>query len=446
MNLVTIAKYLYLLLTNQFRQNSNQTKYQKNKPMLSSEGNQIDTATTRQQMFTSLQTHLPPGTDHEQVFLIMDSLLSFEVCLHHQIVPLNIEENNILVGMVHPDDGDALNYVGPILSYMNLYMVVQQITDESHRATMSAYLNYKNTIPFNLKKYPPLERLFSKKAAPVISQSLANTEVVENTKSHNQTTFIHVPSEIREIREVGSRQLIEQAENLLPIPETDGTLSNPNCLIPLKISSEADIASMVEIPKVFSPVDVLATLPAKRLLEELLGRILAGGIGRLYLERQSDQGRILWSDNGVLQSVLDKLPLSIFQGVLNELKQITALPNTNATEVQQREKEFLYQQKRLLLRLRVMPGTYGQEATLQVLRGAALKFYQQQKLTHLSRNTIETIQQLARMLRELQDRLLLDSDPNMQQLKAINNLSQLMERVDREIKILTDQNLPPENS
>lgn len=414
--------------------------------MLSSESNQIDTTTTRQQMFTSLQTHLPPGTDHEQVFLIMDSLLSFEVCLHHQIVPLNIEENNILVGMVQPDDVDALNYVEPILSYMNLHIVVQRITDDSHRATMSAYLNYKNTIPFNIKKYPPLERLFSKKAAPVIGQSLSNAEVVENTKSHHQTEFIHVPPEIREIREVGSKQLIEQAENLLPIPEADGTLSNPNCLIPLRISSEIDIASMVEIPKVFSPVEVLVTLPAKQLLEELLGRILAGGIGRLYLERQSDQGRILWSDNGVLQSVLDKLPLSIFQGVLNELKQITALPNTNATEVQQREKEFLYQQKRLLLRLRVMPGTYGQEATLQVLRGAALKFYQQQKLTHLSRNTVETIQQLVRMLRELQDRLLLDSDPNVHQLEAINNLSQLMERVDQEIKILTDQNWPLENS
>jgi hypothetical protein len=91
-----------------------------------------------------------------------------------------------------------------------------------------------------------------------------------------------------------------------------------------------------------------------------------------------------------------------------------------------------------------MPGTYGQEATLQVLRGAALKFYQQQKLTHLSRNTVDTIQQLARMLRELQDRLLLDSHPSTQQLAAIHNLSQLMERVDQETKVLTDQNLPPD--
>jgi hypothetical protein len=96
--------------------------------------------------------------------------------------------------------------------------------------------------------------------------------------------------------------------------------------------------------------------------------------------------------------------------------------------------------------LRVMPGTYGQEATLQVLRGAALKFYQQQKLTHLSRNTLETVQQLSRMLRELQERLLLDANPNSEQLEAINNLNQLMERVDQQTKILTAQSLPPENN
>jgi hypothetical protein len=36
-----------------------------------------------------------------------------------------------------------------------------------------------------------------------------------------------------------------------------------------------------------------------------LGRVLIGGIGRLYFERQSEQGRILWSQDGVLQSVLE---------------------------------------------------------------------------------------------------------------------------------------------
>jgi type II secretory ATPase GspE/PulE/Tfp pilus assembly ATPase PilB-like protein len=404
--------------------------------MLSSEGKQIDTETTRQRMFTSLQTHLPPGTDHEQMFMIMEGVLSFEVCLYHKLLPIGIEENNILIGMVYPDDEDALDYIGRILSYLQLKMVVQSITDEAHRATMSAYLNYRNTFPVTTHKHPSIEKLLAESRTAVEVKSTGLDEGKDEDIS--QQSSVIAPQAV-------ILDSIEQLSSKLTT-ETDITLSNPNCLIPLRITSDADATSIIEIPKVFSPVEALVNLPSKKILEELLGRILAGGIGRLYLERQSDQGRILWSDNGVLQSVLDKLPIAVFQGVIDELKQITNLHKSGIMEVQQAEREFLCQQKRLLLRLRVMPNSHGQEATLQVLRGAALKFYQQQKLTHLSRSTIETIKQLSKMLHELQNRLMLDTDPTHEQLAAIRNLNRLMERIDQETKILAAQNLPSENS
>jgi len=404
--------------------------------MLSSEGKQIDTETTRQRMITSLQTHLPPGTDHEQMFMIMDGVLSFEVCLYHKLLPIGIEENNMSIGMVYPDDEDALDYIGRILSYLQLNMTVQNITDEAHRATMSAYLNYRNTFPLIAHKHPSIEELFAK-SRTVIGGTSPGLDGNEDGNISQQSTVIADQTVILDS--------IEQLSSKLTT-EIDITLSNSNCLIPLRVTSDADATSIIEIPKVFSPIEILVNLPAKKILGELLGRILAGGIGRLYLERQSDQGRILWSDNGVLQSVLDKLPITVFQGVIDELKQITSLNKSGIMEVQQAEKEFLCQQKRLLLRLRVMPNSHGQEATLQVLRGAALKFYQQQKLTHLSRSTLEAIKQLSQMLHELQDRLMLDSNPTHEQLTAIENLNQLMERIDQETKILAAQNLPSEDS
>lgn len=158
----------------------------------------------------------------------------------------------------------------------------------------------------------------------------------------------------------------------------------------------------------------------------------------MYLERQPYEGRILWSDNGVLQSVLEKLPLSVFQGILNELKRLTNLPVTTFAEAKQVEKECLYQENRLLLRLRVMPGMYGEEATLQVLRGAALKFYQQQQLARLSRDAIGISQQLSYKLHELQQRLVLNRNTNPGQLEAFMALNQLLDDLDNQIKILTD--------
>jgi hypothetical protein len=185
-----------------------------------------------------------------------------------------------------------------------------------------------------------------------------------------------------------------------------------------------------------SPIEVLTALPPKNLLDELLGRVLVGGIGRLYFERQQHQGRILWSQNGVLQSVLENLPATVFQGVINELKRLTNLPMMPVQKPRQEEVERLYQQSRLLLRFRVMPGTYGEEATLQVLRGAALKFYQQQQLANLSRDALGIAQQLQRKLDEIRDRTQTDLSLNGTPLEALPALNQLLQSVDQQLKNL----------
>ena len=185
------------------------------------------------------------------------------------------------------------------------------------------------------------------------------------------------------------------------------------------------------------PVDRILTLPPRKILEELLARVLADGIGRLYLERLPYHGRILWSENGVVQSILEELQLCIFQGVLNEFKQFTDLPITKIAEAQQVEKEYLYQKQRLLLRLRVMPGMYGEEATLQVLRGAALKFYQNQQVSRLSQDALSISQQLSYKLQELQAKLLQSSNNNPEKIESLKALNRLLKNLDRQIKYVS---------
>ncbi|AFZ22747.1 type II secretory pathway, ATPase PulE/Tfp pilus assembly pathway, ATPase PilB [Cylindrospermum stagnale PCC 7417] len=415
--------------------------------MLSSEGKQTDTAATGQQTLTTTQTKWQQGGDHEQIFQLIDSLLSFEACLYHQILPFGLEDNNLLLGIVHPQDTAALEYVGRILSYINFTMVTEPITADTHRTILSAYLNYKNTFPPGAEpEYQPIKELLSQRSAARIAENpIAPT--TDYSEPNYQPTQLDLPTE--------SSQNLWQRVDLPPIPDLDSASKTNNLLTPLNPDQENSSQEAlqqnlpilpVQVPELFSPIELLATLPPKKLLEELLGRVLAGGIGRLYLERQPYEGRILWSDNGVLQSVLDKLPLSVFQGVLNELKRFTSLPVTTMAEPKQVEKECLYQQNRLLLRLRVMPGMYGEEATLQVLRGAALKFYQQQQLMHLSRDTLGITKQLSFMLHELQERLLLHSPLNSQQLEALTTLNQLVEKLDQQVKILASHSQSPENS
>jgi type II secretory ATPase GspE/PulE/Tfp pilus assembly ATPase PilB-like protein len=139
-------------------------------------------------------------------------------------------------------------------------------------------------------------------------------------------------------------------------------------------------------------------------MQALVQQVLSEGIGRLYFERQANSGRVLRSQDGVLQSVIDDLNLDLFQGVINELKRLTHLPLLSVTKTKQVEIERLYRQERVLLRLRIIAGNHGEEATLQVLRGAALKFYQQQQIEQLGRDALGIAQTLQQRIHAIRDR------------------------------------------
>ncbi|AVH73469.1 pilus assembly protein PilB [Nostoc sp. 'Lobaria pulmonaria (5183) cyanobiont'] len=411
--------------------------------MLSSKGELNDTAANGQQMLTTPQSRWEEGGDREQIFYLIDNLLSFEACLYHQILPFGLKDKNLLLGMVHPQDNEALDYVGRILSSINCTMVIEAIAADAHRRILSAYLNHKNTSQLDAKVHqatvdsPPTN-------SPATIADTPSPSLDADSESNQQPILM--------VFQTQKRQNSRQQVDLPPIPELDQSSQTTTFLTPIfrtqqEENSEATSSNNLPIlptqaSELLSSMELLKTLPTKKILEELLRRILAGGIGRLYLERQASEGRILWSDNGVLQSVLDKLPLSVFQGVLNELKRFASLPIITVAEPKQVEKEYVYQKNRLLLRLRVMPGIYGEEATLQVLRGAALKFYQQQQLTRLGRDALGISQQLSIKLHELQERLLLNPSLDSQQLEALVALNQLVKNLDQQIKILAlDSNL-----
>ncbi|MBW4434086.1 MAG: pilus assembly protein PilB [Pelatocladus maniniholoensis HA4357-MV3] len=393
--------------------------------MLSSKDKSTNTEFSDQQKVQSdTQILCKQGIEREQVFQLIENFLSFEACLYHQVVPLKMEDNSLLLGMVNQEDNAALDYVHRILSYINCTLVLKNITGDIHRKILSSYLNYKNTSHSATQEQP--EQQSTSTPQPPTNSNLTQTEntLLELDSLPNpQANSMSHPVVVTNPHTTEAKQTEQGNYHVV----TTGNLP----ILSVPTAEE------------FSPVETLLTLPPKKLLEELLGRVLAGGIGRLYLERLPYTGRILWSENGVLQSVLEKVPLSVFQGVMNELKRFGSLPVITLAEPKQVERECLYQQDRLLLRLRVMPGMYGEEATLQVLRGAALKFYQQQQLTRLSRDALSISQQLSYKLHELQERILVSRNVNSSQIESFNALNNLLQNLDQHIKKLTIENSEP---
>jgi len=279
---------------------------------------------------------------------------------------------------------------------------------------LSAYLNHLNTVANNPK--------FTSGQSSTIQQDQQPTLIIDRidrsdspeleTKGNfgqNQKVPINPPPLAAKTKPPTS--FLHQA-----------TATNPN-----QPNIDRLPALQVKANYLSSPIEVLKNLPPPQLLAELLGRVLIGGIGRLYFERQENSGRILWSQDGILQSVLEGLDLPVFQGAINELKMMAHLSLITVEQPRQVEIERRYLQERLLLCLRVMPGKQGEEATLQVLRGAALKFYQQQQVEKLSRDALSLAQQLQLKLDQIRQRAHLHQSPT-EALVALDRLFASLEQ------------------
>lgn len=384
--------------------------------------------------------------DSDQVFRLIDSILPFEACLYHQVLPLCLEGSHLKLGMVNLEDTAATDYVRRILAYMNCSLVPQRISSNTHQSVLSAYLHHTGSqqnagnVRDNSRSWEIANRIERKLAqetdkkavdrppVPVVEATptllVDSPEELEqpavtispppdlsNTSSPSPVDKQNVPpeqpvvesSQAREDRQTNPipPHGVQESPTFLLDPETP-QLPASRSLIPV----EQPPILQVHAKHLEDPVEVLATLTPPDLLQELLGRVLVAGIGRLYFERQQQYGRILWSQNGVLQSILEKLPLATLQGVINELKLLTGLRLLPVQKPRQIEIERIYLDNRLLVRLRVMPAKQGEgeEATLQVLRGAALKFYQQQQIANLSRDVLGVAQELQRKVDELYSR------------------------------------------
>ena len=339
--------------------------------------------------------------DSDRIFQLIDTVVPFEACLYYQVLPLSLEGNLFKLGVVDAQDDSALDYVQRILAYMNCSVTTEPIATETQRSMLSAYL-------------------------------LHGSQLREPSQTETETIAAPTP------KPAPATFTVAEAETLLSVPAPSIPAARERfkpavaevSLMPPKLS-----VLNIEALHLSSPVEVLATLPAPQLLQELLGRILLEGIGRLFFERQQLEGRILWSQDGVLKSMLEGIEPLLFQDVIDELKRLTDMPLSRVEHIQQVEVERIYQETHLLLRLRVMPANGGEEATLQVLRGAALRFYEQQQLSTLSRDALRLAQELQRKVHQIRDRTRLAPMP----LEGLPALERVVRNVDNQIEALMNQ-------
>ena len=373
-----------------------------------------------------------------QAFGLIDRVLPFEACLYHEIIPLFLENRTLHLGMVTLTDVPALDYARKILLFLNYTLVPQIISADLHRQILSQYLQFKEQVNAHVEDQTVF---YEAEDCEPLRSTIRSTMIVSSPSilpSHlsidRETLLVEMPEAIddwpmdlvkpagklgikeehRSIdrRSVNDSTLIQSSHDRLQSP-TSAHPKSPDKAAPDKapLPTPGDALPILAVKTTYADAspEILQGLDATELLENLLGRVLTSGIGRLYFEYQSDSGRVLSSTNGILQSLIESFPIARFESLIWALKNLMKVSPEPVTEPLQVEIERWHEKNRLLLRLRLIPQWEGEEvvgedATLQILRGAALRFYQQQQRTHLCRETFLVAKSLQLKVQALQER------------------------------------------
>ena len=402
------------------------------------------------------------GIDRDKAFQLIDRVLPFEACLYYQILPLSLEGSRLRLGMVNLADSTALDYVRRILAYLHCSLVPQTIQSDVHYTTLSAYLNYsgkaQQATTVAAKDASMAETQIGAADLTKVASLVPMPQPVEPIGQflvHYATPEIEKPQSAHPAVMAPDQRdtlLLDRSDDSLPsvvekdteATDTSSTMVQSFETLPPSYRPPPGSALPVldlTIDHLESPLAQLVTLPPDQLLQELLARVLEAGIGRLYFERHAQGGRILWSKDGVLMSVLENLSATVLQTLINELKILTHVDIAPVQASHQVEVERLYKKDRLLLRLRLMVNDYGEEATFQVLRGPALKFYQQQQLLHLSRNALGVARNLYQKVSELRERT--HEPVPSEQMVVITEIDRVMHQVNQHLTDLQDHPVVP---
>ena len=384
--------------------------------------------------------------DQEVVFRLIDSVVSLECCLHYQVLPLELDNNHFTVGMINAKDQTALNFIRPIAASLNYSLEIQSIDHQEHQLLLAAYLKKSSLVPGNQKNQASHDRSFDKETMidEQLSQpspssldfSLTLSEIPPGQKPqapqslalHERATLI-VDSE----NNSGDNQP-HQTQIISSLPQIQGLQSTSE----IESSQESVSTPILELQAEHTrkSVDSLSSLEPKQLWQELLAKILDGGIGRLYLKRDYQYGRIIWSRDGVIQSSLDRVKLDVFEQIIREIKTLGKQPLSPLKKPKKVAIERIYNQERILLRLEFFVGQSGDEITIQVLRGEALKFYEQRQVEKSMEQAIYFAEKMEKTLRKIR------MYTNDQNLGYFSRLEAIYQQIERQFQLIRKQNNP----
>lgn len=373
----------------------------------------------------------------QRIFHLIEDMVPLELCLQHNVLPLRLKGDCLHLGMVEPSNISGLDAVRRILAPNNCFPSARTIPPQLHRLVIKAFLVHRQGQ--HQQAIDLVAAVLSSAAtspSPIESPGDAPSVSPRPTQSRSTASALFKPN-VQPVN-LSATLIVDQPESLdsrtladlLPPALGDDdqqTMSRPAALPTLQMANmdtetvpgapplrgpvpppspgigaisrttapPSPPALTISTQYLASPPETLTVLPPKTLLQELLGRAILAGITYIEFDLQGDNSRILWNQSGVLQPLFLGLASDQLTGILDSLYQtLNAKLNQPIAML-----ECHYQNQAIVLDLR----RQGPTTALRILRGTALRFYQQQQASQLKQESMLLIEQLRGRLQQLQN-------------------------------------------
>lgn len=419
----------------------------------------------------------------KEIFQLIDRVFPVDSCRHYELLPLKLNGNNLVLGMLKPEKEESLRFVNSIVKVFKYNLEIQLIDLQTHQIILA---NYPQNSSQSNRSEPEerdrnktiIDRSFDPSihgtnhrrivdSAPTI---ISHSEVTPVNKNINQPNpkLPDLPPDLDFLKDLElTPKPKENVAKAKPKPDSTATLfeippefmnqsvdnldekatvigGNPAELLAQTSTEDSEIASeeaqisqliAETLGKASSEIelqrqDFLPELLPQLSWQKLLEQAFYHRSDYLKLTRYSDRGAVVAEQNKEIQSTLDRIALPIFCSLIDEIKRMARLPQNTANHPKKVVLERFYEEERILLRLEFSTQARLEEVGIQILRDRALITYEQQQMDRVSDRALQLAQELEKTLRRIQ--ACFDSA----QMNNLTELQTVHSRINHQLRLL----------
>ena len=421
----------------------------------------------------------------KKIFELIDTVFPVDSCRHYQVLPLDSEGNNLVLGMLDPSNEESLKFVNSIAKVfkynLELKLIDTQIleiilSNYSHNSQQPTRKNRdrdKTVVDATVIDATVIENNFDSNSSSIAENSskrkLADSTptIISESDQHSSSQESQLPlgleglpPDLDFLKDLNlSPQSTDKPVELTPKPSRASTDGNANLfeispgfsnrqtnnsddkatviggdpaqmLAQEAASFDMELLDRPQIKSKSESNDFLPKLNQQLSWQKLLEQAFQHHSEEIKLTRYSEYGSIVAHQDKSIQSRIKQVPLPIFCSVIDELKRMARIPLDISSHPKKVVLERFYQQERILLRLEFAVQSDWETVIVQILRGKGLQVYEQQQMDKASEQALNLARQLEKTLRRIQACFDSAEFTNLRELQTVQS------RINHQLRLL----------